>query len=193
MRSSPQLIAICGLATSGKGEVAKILFLNGFMKTKLAAPIKAMMAEYYRYCGVDEKEIWRKLEGDMKEMPCRFLGGKTPRYAMQTLGTEWGRETISLGLWVEPWREIAADKLRKGLSVVVDDVRFPDEVCAIKDMGGTVWKVQRDVDHLPGDHESERWIDCLDCDLLIENNGSLADLRAKVEAALTSRPLQGTL
>ena len=33
------------------------------------------------------------IEGALKEVPCELLGGKTPRYAMQTLGTEWGRDT----------------------------------------------------------------------------------------------------
>ena len=28
-------------------------------------------------------------------------GGKTPRYLMQTLGTEWGRMMVDGDLWVE--------------------------------------------------------------------------------------------
>ncbi len=46
-----------------------------------------------------------KIEGSLKAKPCSLLAGKTPRHAMQTLGTEWGRNCIGDGFWINLWRE----------------------------------------------------------------------------------------
>jgi hypothetical protein len=59
---------------------------RGFARVRFAGPLKAMMAAL----GCTNAEI----DGDRKEVPCDLLGGKSPRWAMQTLGTEWGRKLI---------------------------------------------------------------------------------------------------
>jgi hypothetical protein len=82
--TAARLIALTGYAGSGKSTLADILACeHGFTVVKFAGPLKAML----RALGLDEREI----EGDLKEQPCQLLAGHTPRRAMQTLGTEWGR------------------------------------------------------------------------------------------------------
>ncbi len=57
---------------------------------------------------------------------------------MQTLGTEWGR-TLAPDLWVNAWcRSIVGLK-----RVVADDVRFDNEVAAVRALGGMVFEVRR--------------------------------------------------
>ena len=96
--------------------VGHLVAKHGFVRVRFADPLKAMM----RQLGPGEREI----DGDLKEVPSAILGGQTPRYAMQHLGTEWGRNLIHPDLWVMAWKERAKQCER----VVADDCRFPNEV-----------------------------------------------------------------
>ena len=129
------LIAFTGLAGSGKSTAAQHLVKNhGFQRLRFAGPLKDMM----RALGLTEAEI----EGDRKEMPCDLLGGKTPRYAMQTIGTEWGRDLISPDLWIRAFNAALA-KVPAGVPIVVDDCRFPNEADAITAAGGVLVRIVR--------------------------------------------------
>lgn len=129
------LIAFTGLAGSGKSTAAMHLVeRHGFARIRFAGPLKDMM----RALGLNEREI----EGDLKEKPCELLGGKTPRYAMQTIGTEWGRDLIASDLWIRAFNAALA-KVPAGTNVVVDDCRFPNEADAITAAGGVLVRIER--------------------------------------------------
>lgn len=133
--ASRTLIAFTGLAGSGKSTAAKHLVdHHGFTRIRFAGPLKDMM----RALGLNEREI----ERDLKEKPCELLGGKTPRYAMQTVGTEWGRDLIAPDLWIRAFNAALA-KVPAGTPVVVDDCRFPNEADAIRVAGGALVRVER--------------------------------------------------
>lgn len=158
------LIAFCGKSGVGKSTAALHLVEKyGFHRVRLAGPLKAMM----RALGLSDAEI----EGDMKESPCDLLGGRSPRFAMQTIGTEWGREFICPDLWVNAWGQTADALLRKGERVVVDDCRFMNEAQAIWTRGGKLVMIERPNAALPnvGDHESERLP--FACDARLVNSG----------------------
>lgn len=136
MSDLPQIIALVGNAGAGKSTVAEYLMReHGYVLIKFAGPLKAML----RAIGLDDEEI----EGSRKEQPCDLLCGKTPRHAMVTLGTEWGRDLIGENFWAGLWQEEAAMNLNSGRVVVVDDCRFPNELAAVKEMGGIVWRITR--------------------------------------------------
>lgn len=158
-----RLIGFCGLAGSGKSTAAQILVEHyGFARQRFADPLKAML----RALGLSEREI----DGDLKEKPCARLMGKTPRDAMQSLGTEWGRALIADDLWVELWRKSVQYHLSIGGKIVVDDVRFPNEVAAIRAIGGKIIRVRRDMrSESLGAHASET--QALDVDAAIFNEG----------------------
>lgn len=92
------------------------------------------------------------------------------RRLMQTLGTEWGRETISPTVWIEALEErepFHHVKNGKNSFLLVTDVRFENEALFIKEQGGVVIKVVREVeDEYPeeeilnyfkdSEHESEK-------------------------------------
>lgn len=159
-------VGVGGFKGSGKSEVARALVARGCRVHKFAAPLKAMLAAL----GLDD----RHLEGDLKEEPCDLLCGRTPREAMITLGTEWGRDLIDSEIWVRAWaRSAGVDP------IVADDVRFPNEVATIKGLGGVVVWVERP-GLSAGDHRSEVGI-AGDADVTIVNDGTLADLRAKID------------
>ena len=127
------IIGFCGLAGSGKTTAARALVALGFVRAPFAAPLKRMFAALALGPpdGVDPR-AWA-------ETPHALLCGKTPRQALQTLGTEWGRTLIGEDLWVRLWAAEAA----RHAHVVADDVRFANEAEAIRMAGGIVIRIER--------------------------------------------------
>jgi dephospho-CoA kinase len=169
------IIGITGLKGSGKGEASNVLMDLGYHRMKMAGILKSMLLAL----GLSESEI----EGEKKEVPCDLLGGKTPRWAMQALGTEYGRNLIHPDLWVNAMRHKLKihTKVFHWRSIVIDDIRFPNEVALIKEFSGQMWRVVR-----PGllaeDHPSESQVMSLPVDLEIENSGDLQELATTVTA-----------
>jgi len=118
MRSDfPPVIGICGLKGSGKSYSANHFEKkHGYQVIKFAAPIKDML----RAIGLNNDD----LDGSLKEAEKSLLCGHTPRWAMQSLGTEWGRKCIDENFWVSLWERKVERSLEIGLPVVVDDLRF---------------------------------------------------------------------
>jgi len=126
--TQPKIILLTGPADAGKSTLATYLTqTHSFGRFKFADSIKSIMT----VLGLSTREI----EGDLKEVPCAKLGGKTPRYAQQTLGTEWGRELMYKNIW--------ADKAVRDVQrlwewyveypVVFDDCRFQNEIDCMRE------------------------------------------------------------
>lgn len=166
------IIAITGPAGSGKSTAAQYLIeRHGFTLVKFAGRLKSMM----RALGLSDREI----EGDLKEKPCLLLGGRTPRYAMQTLGTDWGRNLIHSNLWVNVAMAGVRAVLDKGGRVVIDDCRYENEADAVIRFGGVIAKIARPgVGPLNG-HPSETTE--LAHNWLIANDSAVKDLHAKLD------------
>jgi hypothetical protein len=141
------IIGLCGPAKSGKSLAAQYLANEyGFERVRFAGPLKAMLAAL----GLSPDEI----DGDLKEQPSALLGGQTPRHAMITLGTEWGRQLIDPDLWINAWR-LAVDRLPPGVPVVVEDCRFANEAGEIRLLGGLTVRLDRRGAGIGVNHESE--------------------------------------
>lgn len=170
------IIGLTGLLGSGKSEVANHLVQNhGFLRIKFAGPLKDMM----RALGLSEHEI----EGDLKEKPCDLLCGKSPRYAMQTIGTEWGRDIIDPNLWVSAWRA-AVERTPANACIVADDVRFPNEAETMRSMTphAAIVRVHRESAKRPASHSSETY--AFPVDFVLSNDSSLEALYSKVDRIL---------
>jgi hypothetical protein len=153
------VVGFTGRKGTGKDTAAEVFVAQGAVGMKFAAPLKAMLAVLFRYQGADDTMVHRMLEGDLKETPSTYLMGNTPRWAMQTLGTEWGRGLMGENFWVEIFRN-AAEQYD---TVVVSDVRFPNEVDIItEDMGGVVYRVVKANSGSNDRHPSEAGIDNLE-------------------------------
>jgi hypothetical protein len=170
----PPIVAFTGLAGSGKSTATKYLVeRHGYTLVKFAGPLKDMM----RAIGLSEAQI----EGDLKETPCEWLQGKTPRHAMQALGTAWGRDCLGKDFWLDLWVRSANIVVADGGRVVCDDCRFQNEAQAIRKLGGDIYKIEGR-GGIAGNHESERG--CGDQDLVIANTASVDELYGKIEEAL---------
>lgn len=171
----PPLVGLYSPApASGKTTLAQHLYPYGWKTLKFAGPLKGMLVELLVRAGVDDKTILRMLDGDLKETPHPALAGRTPRYALQTLGTEWGRDMMAPDFWVRQFL-IAQDTARHiGMAVVCDDMRFPNEAQAIKDAGGLLVKIIRPDAETHSTHASEGGLDGWAFDLVLYNTKSTA-------------------
>jgi hypothetical protein len=146
---TPKIVAFSGPAGAGKSTASEVLEAEGFERVKFAAPLKAMLRGFYREIGLPDDMIERKIEGDLKEQPCEHLCGKSPRHAMLTLGTEWGRDLIGSGLWVRAWKTKAKLALKRAAGVVCDDLRFQNEEQTVRDLDGYICEIAgRDLKHV---------------------------------------------
>lgn len=163
------IIGLTGKARAGKDSLALCLMSQypEAVFDSFARPIRKFVASIL---GVSLRDLEK-----IKDEPSDILHGKTPRFAMQTLGTEWGRKTLFDDLWIE-WlfRRNENAKL-----VVLADVRFDNEAQAIKERGGHIVRIVRK-DHagIGGDHASEMGVSDELVDFTVVNEGSLQDYLA---------------
>lgn len=170
----PDVVAFTGQAGAGKSTATRFLVDElGYTLVKFAGPLKDMM----RAIGLGEDQI----EGEFKEAPTVYLCGHTPRHAMQTLGTEWGRKCIGDDFLVGIWASRVATVLKQGGRVVVDDCRFANEAKAVRAAGGDILEIVGR-GGIAGGHESERG--CGDRDAVVVNDGTVQDLAVRVKEAL---------
>jgi hypothetical protein len=198
------LIAFAGRAGVGKDTAGDVLVRKGWVRVSFADPMKRIVKDVYQF---SDDSIWGPSE--KRNAPDPRYGGLTPRYALQTLGTEWGRTC-----WPDTWVAYAlrvATQLQKGgygynareglfrtgsestldnigaRDVVMCDCRFPNEVAAVKAAGGKVVLLERDagskLDGAASQHESETalvQVPRSDYDAIIHNNASVEALRDAV-------------
>ena len=115
-----KIVMLNGLARSGKDTAGSIFTASGgYERQSFAEPIREFIMQL---CGFQDLQ-----ELDEKKMiPMDILDGKTPRFAMQTLGTEWGRDKINSRLWTM----FVSEKIKQapiGMNTVITDLRFDSE------------------------------------------------------------------
>ena len=174
------IVGITGKKGHGKDTVGALFVDNGFERDFFAAPIKEAvkvalnMSDDQVHGTVDVKET----------VDDRY--GVTPRWAMQSLGTEWGRTLIHEDVWAIAC--LSRIETAEDPDWVITDTRFINEARIIREHGGIIVKVVR-----PGantgefeDHPSERQIDLIEPDYTILNDGTLEDLETRVAGVLAT-------
>jgi len=157
-----KIIALTGAKTVGKTTTARAI------KTRLTATTGARchilsfadpIRDMIRAMGVDEHYF----QTENKEKPVEGLGGQSVRTLLQTLGTEWGRETVSKEIWIWAMRK-KLEAIAPGDVAIIDDCRFENEAELVNDMGGEVWQLTRPGIQYGGDHASEKPIEQTLCE-----------------------------
>ena len=200
-----RLLGIAAKKQHGKDTARRILGTCGYHGIALADPIKRIVMETY---GLTWDEVYDDV---LKEKPIPHMGGATSRRAQQIVGTECAR-AIYEDTWVDLMFKnitqaeahesvVLANHKRKAFlpctdyefpagtftSWAISDVRFPNEVKAIRACGGLILKVERfnadgtSYGEFDG-HASERYIDEIVGDFYVRNDGTLAEFEAKVLA-----------
>jgi hypothetical protein len=199
----PALIGIvAGRMGAGKTTVSQRLIAeHGYTKVSLAGPLKFAVKAFLSATGFHPDEVQEMIYGSRKETPIALLGNKSPREMMQTLGTDWGRNMVDENIWINQTEPYINDYINRGNPVVVDDIRFQNEVDMIRRCGGFIIYVDRNDDedylNLPANvvnHVSEGDVSFLDAHYVIANNGTVEELIQETDRALDflSAPLTET-
>lgn len=170
------LVGLCGRARAGKSVAARHLVeKHGFVELSFAEPLRAFIRDLL---GVDAGTL-----ENIKDAPHPLLCDKTPRYAMQRLGTEWGRHTISNTLWIDVCMRKAQVALAEGKDVVISDIRFDNEAAQVKELGGTILKILRPDAPMIGTatHPSERGISHDHVDAFVMNDTTPDVLKQRID------------
>ena len=158
-------------------------------------------------------EMWdkRKVFGMSTNIPKEPVEKMTPRLMIQLLGTEGGRKVIHENIWVNalfsdykptPIGEYDSITVidHELVSVengwcemvypdwIITDMRFPNELEAVKKHGGITIRVNRG-DGNTGDHASETALDDAQFDYTIDNNGTLRDFSENLKQVLIAEQL----
>ena len=168
-------------ARVGKDTVGDYLNQEmGFGKASFAFAIKEAVKIIY---GWNDRHVY----GDLKEIVDPFWG-ESPRRVMQIFGTEACRNHLDDDIWIK-------SVLRKIQNVnenwVVTDVRYPNEVAAIKNLGGVLVRIDRrfpdETSSGANRHISETALDGFTgWDYSLQNNDSFTSLYRKVDELLSN-------
>lgn len=133
-----EIIALCGPQQVGKTTAANSLVEHfDFVRVAFADPLYDMVAALMRLPVHKVREL-------PKNEPMPSLAGRTLRHALQTLGTEWGRNDMSADIWVNAAIRKANSLTMRGVRVVMDDCRFLNEYDALRRAGARMVLLQRD-------------------------------------------------
>lgn len=151
------IIGIGGQKRSGKSTLAGYIKQAGAVKglvteeISFADPIKKLLQEVFRYevpysTFVDDS---RKL--DLVEIAPGVE--RTVRELLQKVGTECFRDIIHEDFWVH--RGLGRINNSSANIVIIPDVRFPNELKLLKDLGKTVYVHRANFDREEDNHPSE--------------------------------------
>ena len=206
-----KIIGITGSAGSGKDTIGDILVSNlpNWEKISFASHLKDVTALLF---GFDRKMLAGETPEDreIREQPDKFWSEKmgkdfTPRFALQYLGTNLLRNQLHQNIWVDC---LERNIMKSNKNIVITDVRFPNEIDMIRNIGGEIWRVERGelsmwykkvdelqtvgsdsfnknipdyVPELKNIHESEwKWIGYDRPNYIFKNDGTIEDLEKKV-------------
>jgi hypothetical protein len=145
------VIALLGRAGHGKSTVARYLQdTRGWIPVSLAGPLKRVAQTVM---GFTDAQLYGS-QADKERIDPRY--GFSAREFLQRLGTDGLRREFGADVHVRALMH----SLDPGKTYVVDDARFADEVLAVRDAGGRVYKVIcADLPRPTAEHESESAID----------------------------------
>lgn len=174
------ILGLAGPIGVGKTTLAQQLGQRGFVRVPFAEAIREeVLAKFPRtlrahLLSKDEQLVFLT-DAEWLDRVSRALLTKTDpffRAILQEMGTEV-RRADDPDYWVKRWTE----RVRGLERAVADDMRFPNECQAVRDLGGWLIKVERAGYERRDGHESERALDdWKDWDMVVKNDGGLDQL-----------------
>jgi len=160
------IIGITGKKKSGKDTVYEIIkntLTVPCCKVAFADELKKEIAEA---CNIDVEFIERHKD--------RF------RTIMQWWGTDFRRTMCGANYWIDKVVEQIVHIPPSVKVVCITDVRFYNESIFLRRYNGHLIKVRRTFDSTSDTHPSETELDSIPANYIIDNDGSLDDLKIKV-------------
>jgi hypothetical protein len=180
-----KIIGLTGKMGSGKSTAVDLIREIGYdtCRVKFAATIYRMQDLLY----AEIAPAYKRPDDFVKD-----------RKLLQFLGTDWARG-LDQDVWIKLWKSevkeaLDAFKHLPDLVIIADDVRFDNEAEAIRSLGGTVIKLTsnkiegRDVAGVSlSSHASEKGVDEKLIDAIVENNGTIDELREALRSVLSNK------
>ena len=143
------IIGICGFISSGKDTAANYLVgWHGFRRDSFAGALKDAVAHVFSWDRelleglTTEARAWRE-QVDPWWAERLGMPHLTPRWVLQY----WGTEVCRQGFHDDIWIAALENRLRQRTGhTVISDVRFPNEVAAIRNAGGRIVWIRRGAD-----------------------------------------------
>jgi hypothetical protein len=143
------IIGICGFIGSGKDTAANYLVgWHGFRRDSFAGALKDAVASVFGWDRelleglTTEARAWRE-QVDPWWAERLNMPHLTPRWILQY----WGTEVCRQGFHDDIWIAALENRLRQRTGhTVISDVRFPNEIKAIKEQGGKIIWIRRGED-----------------------------------------------
>lgn len=140
------IIGFVGFIGSGKDTAADYLVnFHGFRRDSFASALKDAVANIFGWDRTllegrtkasrewrDQVDPWWAKRLNMPAL--------TPRWVLQYWGTEVGRKAFHDDIWIA---SLEHRMLSSNDDIVITDVRFPNEIKAIKQAGGKVFRIKR--------------------------------------------------
>ena len=196
------IIGLIGLINSGKGAVGDMLIEQGFQHESFANSLKDVTASIFNWDraklegNTPASRAWRETVDEWWNDRLK-IPDFTPRIALQILGTDILRNHFHADIWVLSMEARIKDAKK---NIIITDVRFPNEVRIVRELGGKIVRIKRGEDPewfslaasnhesmpmvYPDIHASEYSWAGTTPDYLIDNKGTIEDLRKIVNDLL---------
>lgn len=212
------IVGFCGFIGSGKDTAADYLInYHGFRRDSFANSLKDAVAAVFGWDRIllegrtKEAREWRE-QVDTWWSERLNMPTLTPRWVLQNWGTEVCRQGFHDDIWIA---SLENRLLKTKDDIVISDVRFPNEIKAIKRAGGKVVRIVRGSDpewyndaklanagesvigsaiarakmRSTGIHSSEwSWIGN-GIDFEIDNNGTIDSLFEQIKSQVLDHPV----
>jgi hypothetical protein len=140
------IIGICGFISSGKDTAANYFVAqHGFKRDSFAGALKDAVAQVFGWDRelleglTTEARMWRE-QVDLWWATRLNMPALTPRWVLQY----WGTEVCRYGFHDDIWIAALENRLRqRNRHSVISDVRFPNEIQAIRNIGGKIVWIKR--------------------------------------------------
>ncbi len=186
------IIAVTGRKNSGKDTASNFLVKNykKFYKYSFAKPMKEMAISLFDW------SLEQCNDGILKEIVDPSLGF-SPRQFLQFIGTDIFQYEIckrfplfaelqGRNFWVNKFVKFYHKMGSNSVNFTISDLRFPHEIETIKKLEKEVYvvKINRPCLDCNDSHESEKAIDSLKCDLVLDNDKDFDSLYKLIESTI---------
>lgn len=163
---------------------------NKWKSISFAEPLKNVCSVLFNYpylVLLGDNEEYRKQRETLKTQYYNICGSLTGRELLEYIGTNVFRNNWDDKIWIKLMSEKCKHYLYSGYSVVISDLRFPNEKDMLLHLGGKlifVYRTEKELEPIDRNLHPSKWLYQTfinDATYTIHNNGCLEELSNKIK------------